>query len=93
MRRENVWFAFGLALIIGVFAIVLLKGPTTDLTETALIESQQNFEKAQRAYEDGDLEVALAHLESIQERTPAWYESRDLHWQVKAELNTYARAR
>ena len=93
MRREMQWFAFGLALIIGVFAIVLFKGPTTDLTETAIIESQQNFEEAQEAFNEGNLEVALAHLESIQERTPAWYESRELHWQIKAEMNQYARTR
>jgi outer membrane protein assembly factor BamD (BamD/ComL family) len=93
MRRENAWFVFGLALIVGVFAIVLFKGPTTEQTEMALIESQQHYEEAQKAYDSGDLELALAHLESINERTPAWYESRDFHWQIKAEINTYARAR
>ncbi len=89
MRQEMTWFAFGLAIILGVFAIVMLKGPT-DLTETAVLESQHHYEEAQKATKDGDLELALSHLDAIQKRTPAWYESRELHWQVKAELNKYA---
>jgi outer membrane protein assembly factor BamD (BamD/ComL family) len=92
MRREMTWFAFGLAIIIGVFAIVILKGPT-DLSDTAILESQQHFEEAKKAVSNGDMELALTHLEAIHKRTPAWYDSRELHWKVKEEVNKYARAR
>lgn len=92
MRRETTWFAFGLALIIGVFAIVILKGPS-EVSESMIAESQYHFEEAQKAIDEGNLELAMTHLEAIEKRTPAWYESRDLHWKIKEELNKYARAR
>ena len=92
MKRENAWFAIGLAIIIGVFAIVILRGPT-DVSESVIAQSQQHYEEAQKAMSTGNLELAMSHLESIEKRTPAWYESRELHWKVKEELNTYARAK
>ncbi len=92
MRRENIWFAVGLAIIIGVFAIVILKGPT-DVSESVIAASQQHYEEAKKAVNDGNLELALNHLDAIEKRTPAWYESRELHWKVKEELNKYARAK
>jgi outer membrane protein assembly factor BamD (BamD/ComL family) len=92
MKRENAWFAIGLAIIIGVFAIVILRGPT-DVSESVIAQSQQHYEEAQKAMSTGNLELAMTHLEAIEKRTPAWYESRELHWKVKEELNTYARAK
>ncbi len=92
MKRENAWFAIGLAIIIGVFAIVILRGPT-DVSESVIAQSQQHYEEAQKAISTGNLELAMTHLEAIEKRTPAWYESRELHWKVKEELNTYARAK
>ena len=91
MRREMTWFAFGLAIILGVFAITIFKGPTENVSDIAMLESQQHYEEAQKAVSDNNLELALNHLDAIQERTPAWYESRELYWQVKTELNTYAK--
>ena len=92
MKRENAWFAIGLAIIIGVFAIVILRGPT-DVSDSVIAQSQQHYEEAQKAISTGNLELAMTHLEAIEKRTPAWYESRELHWKVKEELNTYARAK
>jgi outer membrane protein assembly factor BamD (BamD/ComL family) len=92
MKRENAWFAIGLAIIIGVFAIVIFRGPT-DVSDTVIAQSQQHYEVAQKAVSEGNLELAMSHLEAIEKRTPAWYESRELHWKVKEELNTYARAK
>ena len=91
MRQEMKWFAFGLAIIIGIFAITIFKGPTEDVTQVAVIESQQHYEEAQKALSEDDLELALTHLDAIHERTPAWYESRELHWKVKEDINMYAR--
>ena len=90
MKRENAWFAIGLAIIIGVFAIVIFRGPT-DVSESVIAQSQQHYEEAQKAMSTGNLELALSHLEAIEKKTPAWYESRELHWKVKEDLNTYAR--
>jgi len=92
MKRENAWFAIGLAIIIGVFAIVIFRGPT-DVSESVIAQSQQHYEEAQKAMNTGNLELAMSHLEAIEKRTPAWYESRELHWKVKEDLNTYARAK
>ena len=92
MKRENAWFAIGLAIIIGVFAIVIFRGPT-DVSESVIAQSQQHYEEAQKAMSTGNLELAMSHLEAIEKRTPAWYESRELHWKVKEDLNTYARAK
>ena len=91
MRQEMKWFAFGLAIIIGIFAITIFKGPTEDVTQVAVLESQQHYEQAQKALSEDNLELALTHLDSIQERTPAWYESREMHWKVKEDINMYAR--
>lgn len=82
------WFAFGLAIILGVFAITIFKGPTENVSDIAMLESQQHYEEAQKAVSDNNLELALNHLDAIQERTPAWYESRELHWKVKEDLNS-----
>ncbi len=84
------WFSLGLAIIIGVFVILILKGPT-DLSETAILESQQHFEEAKKAIDNNDLELAMKHLEAIHKRTPAWYESRELYWKLKEEMNKYAK--
>ena len=88
MRQEMKWFAFGLAIIMAVFAMTIFKGPTEDLTEVAILESQKHFEEAQKAVSENDLELALNHLDAIHERTPAWFESREMHWQVKEDLNS-----
>ncbi|MEW6600885.1 MAG: hypothetical protein AB1499_07935 [Nitrospirota bacterium] len=93
MRKETTWFALGLAIIVAVFAVVIVKGPNTDLSQTAIIESQQHLEEAKKAVGNGDMELALVHLDAIHERTPAWYECRELHWKVKEEVNKYARAK
>ena len=91
MKQEMKWFAFGLAVIIGIFAITIFKGPTEEVTEVAVLESQHHYEEAQKALNENDLELAMTHLDAIQERTPAWFESRELHWKVKEDLNMYAR--
>jgi len=93
MRKEMTWFAFGLAIIMGVFAITILKGPTGNIADVAKLESQQHYAEAQKAVSEGNLELALTHLEAIKERTPAWYNSRELHWKVKEDLNTYAQTK
>jgi len=91
MKQEMKWFAFGLAIIIGIFAITIFKGPTEEVTEVAVLESQHHYEEAQKALNESDLDLALAHLDAIDERTPAWFESRELHWKVKEDINMYAR--
>ena len=91
MRQEMKWFAFGLAVIIGIFAITIFKGPTEEVTEVAVLESQYHYEEAQKALNENDLELAMTHLDAIQERTPAWFESREMHWKVKEDMNMYAR--
>jgi outer membrane protein assembly factor BamD (BamD/ComL family) len=71
---------------------VIFRGPT-DVSESVIAQSQQHYEEAQKAMSTGNLELAMSHLEAIEKRTPAWYESRELHWKVKEDLNTYARAK
>ena len=90
LERRTTGFAVALAIVLGVFATVIFQGPT-EFSDSMIAESWQHFEQAQKAYDNGNLEFALSHLEAIEKRTPAWYESRDLHWQIKAELNTYAK--
>ena len=92
MRREKIWFVLGLAIIVGVFAMVIVKGPS-DVSESVIAKSQQHYEVAIKAVSEGNLELAMSHLEAIEKRTPAWYESREIHWKVKEELNQYARAK
>jgi hypothetical protein len=88
MKREMKWFVFGLAIIMAMFAMTIFQDTTEDLTEVAILESQKHFEEAQKAVSDNNLELALIHLDAIHERTPAWFESRELHWQVKEDLNS-----
>jgi outer membrane protein assembly factor BamD (BamD/ComL family) len=92
MRLEKMWFVLGLAIIIGVFAMVIVRGPS-DVSESVIAQSQQHYEEAKKAINEGNLELAMSHLEAIEKRTPAWYESREIHWKVKEELNQYARAK
>jgi len=93
IKQEIRWFPLGLAIIMGVFAITILIGPTGDITDVVKLESQQHYAEAQKAVSEGNLELALTHLEAIKERTPAWYNSRELHWKVKEDLNTYAQTK
>ncbi len=85
-------FAFALAIIFGLFTIVIFKGPT-EFSDPVLLESQHHYEEAQKAAKDGDFDLALSHLEAIEKKSPAWYESREFHWQVKTELNKYAQTK
>jgi outer membrane protein assembly factor BamD (BamD/ComL family) len=92
MRREKIWFVLGLAIIVGVFAMVIVRGPS-DVADSVIAQSQQHYEEAKKAIEVGNLELAMTHLDAIEKRTPAWYESREMHWKVKEELNQYARTK
>jgi outer membrane protein assembly factor BamD (BamD/ComL family) len=56
-----------------------------------IANSQQHYEEAIKAVSEGNLEVAMSRLEAIEKKTPAWYESRELYWKIKTELNTYAK--
>jgi hypothetical protein len=88
--QKMIGFAVGLAMVLGVFAFVIFQGPT-DFSESVIAQNQQHYEEARKAVTDGNLELAMSHLEAIEKKTPAWYESRELYWQIKTELNTYAR--
>ena len=85
-------FALSLAIVLGTFAAIIFQSPT-DFSDTVMVESQRHYEVAKKAFSNNDLEFALSHLEAIEKKTPAWYESRELHWQVKEELNTYAQTK
>jgi hypothetical protein len=87
--RRMIAFAFALVTVLGVFAILIFNQPDK-FSDSVIAESQHHYEEAKKAVSNGDLEAALSHLESIEKRTPAWYDSRELHWHVKTEVNKYA---
>jgi hypothetical protein len=87
--RRTAAFALSLAVVLVTFAAIVFQSPS-DFSDSVIVESQRHYEEAKNAFSNNDLEFALSHLEAIEEKTPAWYESRELHWQVKEELNTYA---
>ncbi len=88
--RRTTAFALSLAIVLVTFAAIIFQSPA-DFSDSVLVESQRHYEEAKNAFSNNDLEFALSHLEAIEKKTPVWYESRELHWQVKEELNTYAR--
>lgn len=90
--RRTAAFALSLAVVLVTFAAIVFQSPS-DFSDSVLVESQRHYEEAKNAFSNNDLEFALSHLEAIEKKTPAWYESRELHWQVKEELNTYAQTK
>jgi hypothetical protein len=87
--RRMACFASALALVLGVFAFVVFQGPP-EFSDSVIAESQHHYEEAKKAVIDGNLELAMSHLEAIEKHTPAWYDSREFHWKVKEEMNKYA---
>ncbi len=88
--QKMLGFSVGLAMVLGVFAFLIFREPP-EFSKSVMAESQHRYEEAVRAVQDGNLEIALSRLEAIEKKTPAWYESRELYWKIKTELNTYAR--
>ena len=88
--QKMIGFTVGLGMVLGVFAFLIFRGPT-EFSESVIAKSQQHYEEAIKAVSGGDLEVAMSRLEAIEKKTPAWYESRELYWKIKTELNTYAK--
>ena len=88
--QKMIGFTVGLGMVLGVFAFLIFQGPT-EFSESVITKNQQHYEEAMKAVSEGNLELAMSRLEAIEKKTPAWYESRELYWQVKTELNTYAR--
>jgi len=88
--QKMIGFTVGLGIVLGVFAFLIFQGPT-EFSESVIAKNQQHYEEAMKAVSEGNLELAMSRLEAIEKKTPAWYESRELYWQVKTELNTYAR--
>ena len=82
-------FTFALVIVLGIFSFAIFRGPS-EFSQSVIAKNQQHYEEAQKAISTGNLELALSHLEAIEKKTPAWYESRELHWKVKEDLNTYA---
>ncbi|MEW6600886.1 MAG: hypothetical protein AB1499_07940 [Nitrospirota bacterium] len=87
--RRMTGFACGLVTVLGIFAFMIFSGPA-EFPDAVIAESQHHYEEARKAAGSGEFDLALSHLNAIEKKTPAWYESRDLHWRVKEELNTYA---
>jgi hypothetical protein len=87
--QRTAGFTFALVIVLGIFSFAIFQGPS-EFSRAAIAQSQQHYEEAQKAINTGNLELALSHLEAIEKKTPAWYESRELHWKVKEDLNTYA---
>ena len=88
--QKMIGFTVGLGMVLGVFAFLIFRGPT-EFSESVIAKNQQHYEEAINAVSEGDLEVAMSRLEAIEKKTPAWYESRELYWKIKTELNTYAK--
>ena len=88
--RKTIGFSLGLGMLLGIFSFIIFQGPT-EFSNSEIAQSQQHYEEAKQAVSEGNLELAVSRLEAIEKKTPAWYESRELYWQVKTELNTYAK--
>jgi len=88
--QKMIGFTVGLGMVLGIFAFLIFRGPS-EFSESVIAQSRQHYEEATKAVSEGNLEVAMSKLEAIEKKTPAWYESRELYWQIKTELNTYAR--
>ena len=87
--QKMIGFSLGLGMLLGIFSFLIFQGPT-EFSDSIIAQSQQHYEQARQAVREGRFELALSKLEAIEKKTPAWYESRELYWQIKTELNTYA---
>lgn len=88
-NRKMTIFASALTLVFVIFAFLISHNPP-DFSDTIIAESYHHYEEAKKAVNEGNLELAISHLEAIEKHTPAWYDSRELHWKVKEEMNKYA---
>lgn len=89
LMRKMLCFSSGLVIILGIFAFVIFQ-ESPEFSDSVIAESHYHYEVAKKAVNEGNLELAISHLEAIERHTPAWYDSREFHWKVKEELNKYA---
>ncbi len=89
LTRKMTCFASALALVFTILAFLIFQGPP-EFSDSIIAESQHHYEEAKKAVNEGNLELAISHLEAIKKHTPAWYDSREFHWKVKEEMNKYA---
>ena len=88
LLQRTAGFVFGMAIVLGIFAAMIFQVPTA-FQDSVIAESWYHYDEAKNAVSNGDLEFALSHLNAIEKRTPAWYESRELHQKVREDLHMY----